>query len=94
MKVKDLIAELLKRNSLDDEVVVAYYDKGYCIDGLQITEPSKEIMEQAWKEIADEAQETVEGHLDFTQTGYEILEMFEEKITELLQEEETNAELG
>jgi ferritin-like protein len=87
MKVKDLIAELLKRNTLDDEVVVAYYDRGYCIDGLQATEPSKEIMEQAWLEIANESQEIVEGHLDFTQTGYEILEMFEEKVAELQKEE-------
>jgi len=87
MKVKDLIAELLKRNSLEDEVVVAYYDSGYCIDEIQMTAPAREIMEQAWKEIADEAQEIVEGHLDFTQTGYEISEMFEQKITELLQKE-------
>jgi ferritin-like protein len=90
MKVKDLIAELLKRNSLDDEVVVAYYDRGYCIDGIQITEPAKEIMEQAWLEIASESQEIVEGHLEFTQTGYEISEMFAEKITELLQKAENN----
>jgi hypothetical protein len=90
MKVKDLIAELLKRNTLDDEVVVAYYDRGYCVDEIQIPMPAREIMEQAWKEIADESQEIVEGHLDFTQTGYEISEMFEEKITELLQTEENN----
>jgi len=88
MKVKDLIAELLKRNSLDDEVVVAYYDSGYCIDEIQMTAPAREIMEQAWREIANEAQETLEAHLDFTQTGYEISEMFEQKITELLQKEE------
>jgi hypothetical protein len=88
MKVKDLIAELLKRNSLDDEVVVAYYDNGYCIDEIQMPMPAREIMEQAWKEIAGEAQETLEAHLDFTQTGYDIQELFEEKITELLQKEE------
>jgi precorrin-2 methylase len=88
MKVKDLIAELLKRNSLDDEVVVAYYDNGYCIDEIQMPMPAREIMEQAWKEIANEAQETLEAHLDFTQTGYDIQELFEEKITELLQKEE------
>ena len=90
MKVKDLIAELLKRNSLDDEVVVAYYDNGYCIDEIQMPMPAKEIMEQAWREIVTESQEVVEGHLDFTQTGYEIQELFEQKITELLQKEENN----
>ena len=88
MKVKDLIAELLKGNNLDDEIVVSWYDEQYCIDGLQSTAPAREIMEQAWREIANEAQEVVEGHLDFTQTGYEIQELFEEKITELLQKEE------
>jgi hypothetical protein len=52
--------------------------------------PAKEIMEQAWREIVTESQEVVEGHLDFTQTGYEIQELFEQKITELLQKEENN----
>jgi precorrin-2 methylase len=87
MKVKDLIAELLKRNSLDDEVVVAYYDNGYCIDEIQLPMPAKEIMEQAWQEIVAEAQETIEAHLDFTQTGYEIQDLFEKKIQEIQKEE-------
>ena len=88
MKVRELLAHLEKNYQPDDEIVVTWYDEQYCIDGLQSTAPAKEIMEQAWKEIADEAQEILEGHIDFTQTGYEISEMFEEKITELLQKEE------
>ena len=88
MKVKDLLHHLTTNYQPDDEIVVTWYDEQYCIDGLQSTAPAKEIIEQAWKEIANEAQEILEGHIDFTQTGYEISEMFEEKITELLQKEE------
>jgi ribose 5-phosphate isomerase len=91
MKVKTLLHHLTTNYQPDDDIVVTWYDEQYCVENLSTSAVPKEIMEQAWKEIADEAQETVEGHLDFTQTGYEILEMFEEKITELLQEEENNA---
>jgi len=91
MKVKDLVHYLQVNHQPDSEIAVMWFDDQYCIDGLQITAPTREIMEQAWQEISGEAQEILDAHIIFTQTGYEIQELFEQKITELLQEEETNA---
>ena len=88
MKVRELLAHLEKNYTPNDDIVVMWFDEQYCIDGLQSTAPAREILEQAWKEIADEAQETLEAHIDFTQTGYDIATLFEEKVTELLQKEE------
>jgi hypothetical protein len=88
MKVKELLHHLQYNYQPDDEIVVTWYDEQYCVDNLSTSAVPKEIMEQAWQEISDEAQEILDAHIDFTQTGYDILELFEEKITELLQKEE------
>jgi len=88
MKVKELLHHLQYNYQPDDEIVVTWYDEQYCVDNLSTSAVPKEIMEQAWQEISNEAQEILDGHIDFTQTGYEIIELFEEKITELLQKEE------
>lgn len=88
MKVKELLHHLQYNYQPDDEIVVTWYDEQYCVDNLSTSAIAKEIMEQAWQEISDEAQEILDGHIDFTQTGYEIIELFEQKITELLQKEE------
>ena len=88
MKVKDLLHELAHRQP-DEEIVVTWYDLEYVKNSVpESLLQDKEIVEQAWKEILDEADELLTAHLDFTQTGYEIIELFEEKITELLQKEE------
>jgi hypothetical protein len=87
MKVKTLLEHLNTNYQPDDEIVVTWYDEYYCVDNLSTNAVPKEIIEQAWKEIADEAQEILDGHIEFTQTGYEILEMFEEKVAELQKEE-------
>lgn len=89
MKVKDLLHELQYNYQPDDEIVVTWYDLEYVKNSVpESLLQDKEIVEQAWKEILDEADELLTAHLDFTQTGYEIIELFEEKITELLQKEE------
>jgi hypothetical protein len=87
MKVKILLDHLTSNYEPDDDIVVTWYDEMYCVENLSTSAVPKEISEQAWKEIAGEAQEILDGHIDFTQTGYEILEMFEEKVAELQKEE-------
>lgn len=79
MKVKDLIAELLKRNTLDDEVIVVYWDKAYFIDE---TDLARDEVERVWAKFIPDATETVTGHLDFTQTGYDLISDLEELINE------------
>lgn len=89
MKVKDLVHHLQSNYQTDDNIVVVWYDKEYVTDNTPdelLTD--KEIVEQAWQEIVDESQESLEGALDFTQVGYEMVELFEEKIRELLEKEE------
>ena len=89
MKVKDLVTELLYNHQPSDEIAVVWFDMDYatnCIHDDLLTD--KELVEQAWGEIVDDVQEELDGHIDFTQTGAEIVEMLEKKITELLQKEE------
>ena len=89
MKVKDLVTELLYNHQPNDEIAVVWFDMDYATNGIHddlLTD--KELVEQAWGEIVDDVQEELDGHIDFTQTGAEIVEMLEKKITELLQKEE------
>jgi malonyl CoA-acyl carrier protein transacylase len=89
MKVKDLVHLLQYKHQPDDDIVVVWYDREYVTDNTQaelLTD--KEIVEQAWQEIIDESQESLEGALEFTQVGYEMVELFEERLTDLLQKEE------
>lgn len=79
MKVKDLITELLKRNTLDDEVIVAYWDKAYFIDE---TDLARDEVERVWDKFIPDADETVMAHLEFTQTGYDLISDLEELINE------------
>jgi hypothetical protein len=73
MKVKDLIAEILKDNALDDEIIVEYWDKNYFVDtGLE-----RDKVEQVWAEFITQAQQTVSAHIEFTQTGYELADELE-----------------
>jgi hypothetical protein len=91
MKVKDLVTELLYNHQPNDEIAVVWFDMEYATNGIHddlLTD--KELVEQAWGEIVDDVQEELDGHIDFTQTGPEIVEMLEEKITELLQDSEEN----
>ena len=78
MKVRELIEELLKRNSLDDEIIVAYWDKGYFIDA----DLAKDEVERVWDKFITEADETVMAHLEFTQTGYDLISDIEELMKE------------
>jgi hypothetical protein len=89
MKVKDLVTELLYNHQPNAEIAVVWFDMDYATNGIHddlLTD--KELVEQAWGEIVDDVQEELDGHIDFTQTGAEIVEMLEKKITELLQKEE------
>jgi hypothetical protein len=91
MKVKDLLHELNYNHQPDDEIAVVWFDMEYATNGVADTLlTDKELVKQAWREIVDDVQETIDGHIDFTQTGPEIVEMLEEKITELLQDSEEN----
>jgi hypothetical protein len=70
MTVRQLIAHLLNDNNLDDEILVAYWDKEYFIDQLDLTEPHK--LDEIWADFIKSGQETINGHLEFTQTGYDL----------------------
>ena len=87
MKVRKLIEMLLQDNTLDDEVIVEYYDKNYFVDsGLD-----RDKVEQVWAEFVADGQDTLTGHIEFTQTGYELADDLAELIKE---KEENDAELG
>jgi hypothetical protein len=91
MKVKDLLHELNYNHQPDDEIAVVWFDMEYATNGIADTLlTDKELVKQAWREIIDDVQETIDDHIDFTHTGPEIVEMLEEKITELLQKEESD----
>ena len=80
MVIRQLIAHLLENNNLDDEILVAYWDKKYFIDQLDLTEPSK--LDNVWADFIKQCQETLNGHLDFTQTGYDLIDEAKELIEE------------
>jgi len=80
MVIRQLIAYLLEDNNLDDEILVAYWDKKYFIDQLDLTEPSK--LDDVWADFIKQGQETLDGHLDFTQTGYDLIDEAKELIEE------------
>ena len=79
MKIRELIEELLKRSNLDDEIIVAYWDKNYFVETNDFT---LENINSVWEEFVKDGQETLEGHLDFTQTGYDLASDLEEMIEE------------
>ena len=91
MKVKDLVTELLYNHQPNEEIAVVWFDMAYATNGIHddlLTD--KELVEQAWQEIVDDVQEELDGHIDFTQTGPEIVEMLEKQILALLQKEEND----
>jgi hypothetical protein len=79
MKIRELIEELLKHNDLDDEIIVAYWDKNYFVETNDFT---LENINSVWEEFVKDGQETLEGHLDFTQTGYDLASDLEKMIEE------------
>ena len=79
MTIRELIEELLKRNDLDDEIIVSYWDKNYFVETNDFT---LENINSVWEEFVKDGQETLEGHLDFTQTGYDLASDLEEMIEE------------
>jgi len=79
MKIRELIEEMLKRNDLDDEIIVSYWDKNYFVETNDFT---LENINSVWEEFVKDGQETLESHLDFTQTGYDLASDLEEMIEE------------
>lgn len=77
MKIRELIEELLKSNSLEDEIIATYWDKNYFLENSDLT---LDQVDTVWTEFVKEGQETLEGHLEFTQTGHDFLEDLEEMI--------------
>lgn len=80
MKIRELIEELLKRNDLDSEIIVTYWDKAYFVEGSDLQLNKVDVV---WTEFVKQGQETLEDHLDFLETGYdlayELQELIEEK---------------
>ena len=80
MTIRQLIAHLLQENDIDDEIIVTWWDKNYFVEALDITDTHKVL--DNWKEFVKDGQETVNAHLEFTQTGYDLASDFEELLEE------------
>ena len=70
---------MLKENSLDDEIIVAYWDKNFFIEWHEL---EKQNIDEVWEEFVKSGQETLDGHMDFIQTGYDLAEELETLIKE------------
>jgi hypothetical protein len=79
MKIRELIEELLKRSDLEEEIIVAYWDKNYFVESDDF---NLEEINSVWEEFVKDGQETLESHLEFTQTGYDLASDLEEMIKE------------
>jgi hypothetical protein len=79
MKIRELIESMLKENSLDDEIIVAYWDKNFFIEWHEL---EKQNIDEVWEEFVKSGQETLDGHMDFIQTGYDLAEELETLIKE------------
>jgi hypothetical protein len=69
MKIRDLIQQLLISNDLDDEILVAYWDKGYFLDTNDF---DKAQVDKVWEDFIVVGQETLDGLVDFREVGYEL----------------------
>jgi hypothetical protein len=79
MKIRELIETLLKNSDLDTEVIVTYWDKNYFVEASDLT---IEQIDTVWEDFVKEGQETIESHLEFTQTGYDLASDLEDMIKE------------
>jgi hypothetical protein len=75
MKIRELIATLLKTDNLDAEIIVTYWNKDYFLEATNLT---VEQIDTVWEDFVKEGQETIEGHLEFTNTGYDLASDLEE----------------
>ena len=78
MKVRDVI-KALKQYEPDDHIVLAWFDLEYASNTIESL-PNPIQLEQAWREIIEECQDTMNSHLDFTNTGAEISDLLKEKL--------------
>ena len=79
MKIRELIESMLKENELDDEIIVAYWDKNFFVEWHEM---NKDKVNKVWQEFAKSGQELLDGHLDFIQTGYDLASDLEELLEE------------
>jgi hypothetical protein len=77
MKIRELISTLLKTDDLDTEIIVTYWNKDYFLEATNLT---VEQIDTVWEDFVKEGQETIEGHLEFTNTGYDLASDLEELI--------------
>jgi hypothetical protein len=77
MKIRELISTLLKTDNLDTEIIVTYWNKDYFLEATNLT---VEQVDTVWEDFVKEAQETIESHLEFTNTGYDLASDLEELI--------------
>jgi hypothetical protein len=80
MKIREVIEMLLKDNDLDSEIIFDYYDKKYFLDSFVGGEIDTNKMDKVWVEFVEEGQQTLAAHLEFTQTGYDLISDLEELI--------------
>ena len=79
MTIRQLIAHLLEKNDIDDEIIAAYWDKNFFIEWHEL---EKQNIDEVWEEFVKSGQETLDGHMDFIQTGYDLAEELETLIKE------------
>jgi len=79
MTIRQLIAYLLQDNDIDDEILVAYWDKTYFVETNDL---DRADVDKVWAEFIKQGQETLDGHLDFTQTGYDLAADLKELVEE------------
>jgi hypothetical protein len=80
MTIRQLIAYLLEKNDIDDEIIVDWWDKDYFVNNLDLNEPHK--LDEIWKDFVKSGQETLQANLEFTQTGYDLASDLEKMIEE------------
>jgi hypothetical protein len=84
MKVKDLIAALLERNGLEDEIIVEWFDKKHFTDDLGLNNlfdvniPSNDELDKVWPEVVKQGQEILSSLVISYETEYEIGEVIVE----------------
>jgi len=77
MKIREVIEMLLHNNTLEDEIIFSFWDKNYFTDSTDLT---PEQIGKVWAEFTEKGQDTLEGHLNFTQTGQELITQLEEML--------------
>lgn len=85
MLAKDIVKYFQDNCEPDEEVIIAWWDKSFFVDS---DNHKPEEIEKVWEAFAIDGQDTVNDHLEFTQTGWDLMEELDEKLAELVEADE------